>query len=347
MSGKALLLRVGMDRGTGGALGPIYPDGAFEYIPIPETVPSNCPFTYATLPGRHVSALAAVLPARLAGLQPHIDPDFESCTYGDAAPRKRRQLLRLSPGDLLVFYAGLAPDPPLDRPRLFAVGYFRVKQVHHLHAAELDRAGLIRRFGRTAHFLRRQKDLELALVEGEPGECMAFEKALPLGDERNCLFLDLASFGYQGSLLRAVGHWIDGPKGVSALETWLHLGPASLVRPGTRLIPLASALQPEETGHLAAEGRDLREGDWIIALPQQEGKAQALGRINRKEPGPGGIDRGFSSLYWCFGDQGPLPGGGRVSPSFAQLHSVEDATAIRKLVSWFATHYRIGFHPRS
>ncbi len=45
MNAKALLLRVGLDRGTGGALGPIYPDGTFEYIPIPETVLSSCPFT--------------------------------------------------------------------------------------------------------------------------------------------------------------------------------------------------------------------------------------------------------------------------------------------------------------
>jgi Nucleotide modification associated domain 3 len=33
---KALLLRVGIDRGTGGGLGPIFPDGTFEYVPIPE-----------------------------------------------------------------------------------------------------------------------------------------------------------------------------------------------------------------------------------------------------------------------------------------------------------------------
>lgn len=38
---KALLLRVGMDRGTGGALGPIFDDGSFEYTPIPEREPTR------------------------------------------------------------------------------------------------------------------------------------------------------------------------------------------------------------------------------------------------------------------------------------------------------------------
>jgi hypothetical protein len=31
---KALLLRVGIDRGTGGALGPVFPGGTFEYVSL-------------------------------------------------------------------------------------------------------------------------------------------------------------------------------------------------------------------------------------------------------------------------------------------------------------------------
>ncbi len=345
MNAKALLLRVGLDRGTGGALGPVHPDGAFEYIPIPETVPSDCPFTYATLPVRYVSALANALPQRLARLHPHIDPDFDSCTYGDAAPRKRQQLLHLAPGDLLVFYAGLAPDPPVDRPRLYATGYFRVKRVHHLKASDMDRADLLRSFGGTAHFLRRQRDAELALVEGEPDECVSFERALPLGDEGDRLFPDLASFGYQGSLLRAVGHWIDSASGMKALEDWLHLGPASLVTVRTRLIPIAPALQPEGDGHLVIAAKPLREGDWIAAVQARGLRVQALGRINRITHDERRADHGVSSLYWCFADQGPVPPAGL--PKLAHHSPIEDAAAIRKLVSWFAARYRIGFHLKS
>jgi hypothetical protein len=34
---KILLLRVGIDMGCGGTLGPIFQDGTFEYVPIPES----------------------------------------------------------------------------------------------------------------------------------------------------------------------------------------------------------------------------------------------------------------------------------------------------------------------
>ena len=38
---KALLLRVGIDKGTDGALAPIFKDGSFEYIPISEGDPES------------------------------------------------------------------------------------------------------------------------------------------------------------------------------------------------------------------------------------------------------------------------------------------------------------------
>ena len=346
MNAKALLLRVGLDLGTGGALGPIYPDGTFEYVPIPETVPSNCPFTYATLPGRHVSALAEMLPARLAKLHPHIDPDFKNYTYGDALPRKRRQLLRLNPGDLLVFYAGLAPEPPVDRRRLFAVGYFRVRHVHHLRAADIGQAKLVRHFGETAHILRRKRDEELALVEGEPAECVSFERALPLGDECDRLFPDLVSFGYQGSLLRAVGHWIDTAESMKALEAWLRSGPVSLVTPGTRLLAIESSLRPEGEGHLTAEAGNIREGDWIIAFPGRgELNVQAFGRVNRiAGHEQASTSRGFLSLYWCFADRGPAPA---EKADLENICKTGNVTGIRNLVSWFVARYRIGYHLKS
>jgi len=86
-----LLLRVGMDRGAGGALGPIFDDGTFEYIPIPESEEALNERTYATLVGSHGLPLAKFLPRRLARVHPHVDPDFTSMTYGDALPRKRHQ----------------------------------------------------------------------------------------------------------------------------------------------------------------------------------------------------------------------------------------------------------------
>jgi hypothetical protein len=43
---KALLLRVGIDKGCGGTLAPILDDGSFEFVPIPESVPAPGASTY-------------------------------------------------------------------------------------------------------------------------------------------------------------------------------------------------------------------------------------------------------------------------------------------------------------
>ncbi|HEU5274262.1 MAG TPA: hypothetical protein VFU97_11420 [Xanthobacteraceae bacterium] len=340
---NALLLRVGIDRGTGGALGPIFPDGTFEYIPIPEMVPTRCPLTYATLAGRHVASLATVLPARLAGRPPHIDPDFSTATYGDAAPRKRQQLFHLTPGDLLVFYTGLSPRPPEDQPKLFAIGYITVRRVHDLRAGDLGHPDLRRRFGRTAHFLRRPRDRHLVLVEGNPVSSRLFAQAVPLGDGRDCLLRDLSAIGYRGSLLRAVGHWIR-TAGLSALEAWLQDGPAGLVQPDTRLIPVAAPLPPVgKTGDLVVDDRRLREGDWILALAESDGRRiQALGRVNRVFRRRG-RNAAFSSIYWYF------KGGGRVvdsttSRAIARKRIISDPPLIRHVVSQLDSHYRIGLH---
>jgi hypothetical protein len=344
-SRKALLLRVGIDRGAGGALAPIFADGTFEYVPPPETVPTRCAATYATLPGRHLASLAAVLPARLAARHPHLDPDFRTATYGDAAPRKRRQLRRLAPDDLLVFYAGLAPWPPDDAPRIFAIGFFEVEQVHQLRSHDLGRADLVRRFGQTAHFFRRLPDPELVLVQGRHGASKLFRRAVPLADGRDCLLRDLASFGYQGSLLRAVGHWIRDEAGLQPLEAWLRAGPASLVDEATRPIPVAaSALHPAgKRGDLVIDNERPRIGDWIVAF--FEGGAagvRALARINRIEPANG--RRGaFSSLFWC-GTGGAGFEGATVPPRLPDGSIVQEVSSIRRLISWFGAHYRIGLH---
>jgi hypothetical protein len=314
-------------------------------IPIPEAVPTRCRLTYATLLGRHVPCLAAVLPPRLAARCPHLDPDFRTATFGDAATRKRQQLLRLAAGDVLVFYAGLSPRPPEDRPRLFAIGLLHVRKVYHLRSRDLGRRDLQQRFGQTAHFLRRMKDEELALVEGELDESRLFGRAVPLGDARNCLLRDLARWGYHGSLLRSVGHWINGSRELQFLETWLHRGPMGLVDRDTRLITIAAStlrVSPE-SGDLIIAGRHLRESDWIIALSKHAtSDVRALGRINQIALGEKG-ERAWSSLFWFFPDRGPairLP----FSRHFAVDRIVTDTATIRRLVSWFYRRYRVGLH---
>jgi len=96
---KGLLLRIGIDKGVGGCLAPIFRDGSFEYIPIPERCATSETRTYAHITGRSGKVLADFVPRRLHNSVPHIDPEFETFTYGDPTPNKRRQLARLARGE--------------------------------------------------------------------------------------------------------------------------------------------------------------------------------------------------------------------------------------------------------
>ena len=125
---KVALLRVGIDSGSGGADGPLFADGAFEFVPIPDSTGLD-ESTYGNQIARSGGPLSDFFPPlrraamRLQSI--HFDPEFASFTYGDPTPPKAG-LRRLAAGDLLVFYAGLRGyrcDLP---PALYLIGYFEV-----------------------------------------------------------------------------------------------------------------------------------------------------------------------------------------------------------------------------
>ncbi len=351
IANKALLLRVGIDRGTGGALGPIFDDGTFEYVPIPEREPTRECRRYNTLLGQHGRPLAAFLPSKLAELHPHIDPDFKTAVYGDIAPHKRRQLAKLIPGDVLVFYCGLMPFPPIDFPRLFAVGYLYVKQVHELTASDIKSGRTLRHhFGRTAHFLRKALDPELVLVEGDRTKSRLFARALPLGDSRGNLLRDLEGLGYRGSILRAFGHWVRGDVAMEFLNTWINEGPRMLVSPRSRLflLPPSSLLHgtsgPAGDLTIIAGRRPLEAGDWfLIPSNRKRERIMFFGRINRCSHVKG-QHRAFSSVFWHFTGGGPVVPKAWSSSTLLRVNRGRwrcDEEALRGLVAWLASRYRV------
>ena len=106
---KALLLRVGIDKGSDGILGPIFSDGSFEYIPIPETdLNSHETRTYDNTKGRFGKYLSFYLPKKGKNKKIHFDPEFQTFTYGDIKT-KAKYLSKLKKDDIIVFYAGLTP----------------------------------------------------------------------------------------------------------------------------------------------------------------------------------------------------------------------------------------------
>src|SRR5438132_335168 len=128
---QVVLLRVGIDTGSGGIYGPLFNDSSFEYIPVPdrfrrEGVDKR---TYGNTIGREKRKLAEYFHGarrdRASNQAIHFDPEFETYTYGDPT-RLKTSLRQLSEGDLLVFYAGLK-GWDFDCPAaLYIIGYFHV-----------------------------------------------------------------------------------------------------------------------------------------------------------------------------------------------------------------------------
>src|SRR5437868_12809621 len=134
MKKQVFLLRVGVDAGCGGIQGPLFADGTFEFICIPDRKQVSI-HTYGSMIDKDGNHLVSYFPKSkrklLAEQHVHVDPEFETFTYGDPTTPKR-SLRNLKPGDFLVFYCGLQDwDPKLGwnfehRPALYLAGFFEV-----------------------------------------------------------------------------------------------------------------------------------------------------------------------------------------------------------------------------
>jgi hypothetical protein len=167
---KVALLRVGIDSGCGGIQGPLFRDGSFEFIPIPDDWMLDSR-TYGNTLGRSSRPFAEFFPGRrqerMANQPMHVDPEFETFTYGDPTPPKKG-LRRLEKGDLLVFYAGLEGFDFNSAPALYIIGYFEVERAGL--ATTFSDAAIRGSFAANFHVRHRalfeQQKQELVLVKG-------------------------------------------------------------------------------------------------------------------------------------------------------------------------------------
>ncbi len=235
---KGLLLRVGIDKGSGGCLAPISRNRSFDYIPIPERQATSEIEVYATMKGmtgrRILDSLDPKIQQKIKYFHPHHDPEFDTYTYGDPTKTKRNQLSKLKPGDLLIFYVGLEPKDWEGKPRLFVIGYFDVEEVYDFREKQKeDYDSIFRMLPNNAHSKRyfKLKELQveyaddnLVIVKGKSMSSKIFKNALLLGDDNDKILKELVPiFGYDGSLKRAVGHKIREDN-FQKVKEWLNKG---------------------------------------------------------------------------------------------------------------------------
>jgi len=221
---KAALLRIGIDSGTGGIHGPLFQDGSFEYIPIPDGYEID-ERTYGNTVGIKGRKLVEYFPksrqARMSRESIHFDPEFATFTYGDPTVPKAG-LRRLEKGDMLIFYCGLEGWDFRSGPALYLMGYFEIMAAGR--AGDFGAEEVQRLFGANFHVRHRQvyeeQKQDLILVKGGEGSRL-LKKAVPisaLGHDCNGRPLKVLSpemqkvFGHFNgriSFQRSPTRWVD------------------------------------------------------------------------------------------------------------------------------------------
>ena len=219
---QILLLRVGMDLGFGG-LGPLFADGRFEYVPIPEntTKTSSCSLYFSEISalGRHArSVRAAATSGRPCPLRPGIRhvylrrPNSKQART-IAAPAQRHS------GFLRWLCAGPSNG---GGSRLYVIGYFTVQTVHDVRTLGPWPPHTLRHLWANAHFRRRKPDVGLVVVEGSHPNSRLLRSAVPLSDDRQLVLPEMQRrLGLTGSVMRAgAGRWVPATH-VAGVERWL------------------------------------------------------------------------------------------------------------------------------
>lgn len=170
---KVAMLRIGIDTGSGGIQGPLFRDGSFDYVPIPDAfggvgVDER---TYGNTTSLKQRKLVEYFPAsrrvEMANRSIHFDPEFATFTYGDPTPPKAG-LRHLEKGDMLIFYCGLKGWDFESEPALYLMGYFEVLDVgkpDHFGDQEMHRLFANNFHVRHQGVLERQR-AELVLIKG-------------------------------------------------------------------------------------------------------------------------------------------------------------------------------------
>lgn len=190
MAGRIYLANVGANASHRFA-GPIFADGTFEFLPIPEDrdLPGDHAVRYRDLKAHNEPGadLLRYVPERLWRWPAHSDPEFDTFTYGDncATSPRAAALKRMEEGDRLLFLARLerwADAGPTGEFGFYLVGFLEIKDVLEDVTSRPD-GEVLERFGANAHVRRGLSDPALwdrFWVFGGSGGSRRFHRAVPV-----------------------------------------------------------------------------------------------------------------------------------------------------------------------
>jgi hypothetical protein len=230
---KVAMLRIGIDTGCGGIHGPLFQDGSFEFVPIPDESGTD-EHTYAnTLGGRGEPLITYFPESRQPGMRNqslHYDPEFDTFTYGDPTSPKAG-LRRLERGDMLIFYCGLQGWGFESVPALYLMGYFDVEAAGR--ANDFKPVDLTNKFANNFHVRHpnvyaAQRD-RLVLVKGS-SDSRLLKSAVRISDVgSNCIGKPVkvlsskmqevfGDFGGKICFQRSPTRWVDGAHLTKAVD---------------------------------------------------------------------------------------------------------------------------------
>lgn len=178
---RVYLANVGSNASHGFA-SPLFEDGSFEFIPIPEVVAAGASASlvrYADLRSHYYpdGDLLRYIPSRLRDAPCHNDPEFETLTYGDGGDNGRSSALKtLRPGDALLFLARLERWDDGKRMREFGFYLIGGLSVDYAEFVTPQTSGRDR-FAKNAHAIRGD---ERFLGVAGSSRSRRFRKAVPI-----------------------------------------------------------------------------------------------------------------------------------------------------------------------
>ncbi len=133
---KICLINVGANSAHRNLKSALFPDGHFEFIPIPDPCLNGTTqgVKYKELPAFSGIDICQLISENYHNQCAHYDPEFETYTYGDypTCHPRAANLKRLGNGDYIFFFARLVPwlhGKFSDKAKFAIIGYIEIEKI--------------------------------------------------------------------------------------------------------------------------------------------------------------------------------------------------------------------------